>query len=107
MTHKNDIENFTPQKRLLLCVDSDGCVIDSMNVKHKLCFGPLLIKEWHLEEYREEILALWENFNLYSETRGTNRFRSLALVLKEVNANYRPILGIGNLLHWSQSEILS
>ena len=107
MTHTTNIENFTPQKSLLLGVDSDGCVIDSMTAKHKLCFGPLLVKEWHLDGHKEEILALWESFNLYSLTRGTNRFRSLALVLKEVNANYRPIVGIGNLLHWSQSDTLS
>ena len=101
------IEDLTPKKPLLLCVDSDGCVMDSMAPKHKLCFGPLMIKEWNLFEYESEILHLWINVNLYSKTRGVNRFRGLALVLKEVNAKYRPIVGIGNLLHWSESDELS
>lgn len=111
MTHEKrfetSIENFTPSKQLLLCVDSDGCVMDSMTPKHKLCFGPLMIKEWSLEEHEEKILKLWNNFNLYSKTRGVNRFRGLALVLKEVNSHYRPIVGIGNLLHWTESDELS
>lgn len=101
------IEELTPKKPLLLCVDSDGCVMDSMSPKHKLCFGPLMIKEWNLFEYESEILQLWINVNLYSKTRGVNRFKGLALVLKEVNAKYRPVVGIGNLLHWVESDELS
>lgn len=104
---KTDIEAFTPAKKFLLCVDSDGCVMDSMTPKHKLCFGPLMIREWSLGEYENEILRLWEKVNLYSQTRGVNRFKGLAIVLKEVNANYMPIVGIGNLLHWSESDELS
>ena len=104
---KKDIEEFTPAKKFLLCVDSDGCVMDSMTKKHKLCFGPIMIKEWNLYEYENEILRLWERVNLCSETRGVNRFKGLAIVLKEVNAKYMPIVGIGHLLYWSESDELS
>ena len=104
---ESEIGKFTPKKRLLLCVDSDGCVMDTMTPKHKLCFGPLMIKEWSLHEHEKELLKLWNEVNLYSPTRGVNRFRGLALVLKEVNAEYRPIVGIGNLLYWSESDELS
>ena len=84
------IESFTKTKELLLCVDSDGCVLDTMNVKHRRCFGPLLIKEWGLWEHEREVLSLWNNINLYTKTRGVNRFRGLALTLKAVNSRYRP-----------------
>ena len=106
-TAETSIEDFKPSKKYLLCVDSDGCVMDSMTKKHKLCFGPLMIREWNLDEYEKEILPLWEKVNLYSKTRGVNRFKGLAIVLKEVNAKYMPVVGIGHLLHWTESEELS
>ena len=87
---KTEIQNFTPKKQFLVLFDSDGCVIDSMIKKHTLCFGPLMISEWGLEAYKDEIMELWEKVNLYSRTRGLNRFRALALVLKEVNENTTP-----------------
>lgn len=104
---KTEIQDFAPQKQFLVLFDSDGCVIDSMIKKHTLCFAPLMISEWGLDGHEEEIKALWERVNLYSPTRGLNRFRALAVVLKEVNEKYLPIVGIGNLLHWSESDELS
>lgn len=101
------IESFTKTKELLLCVDSDGCVLDTMNVKHRRCFGPLLVKEWGLWEHEREVLSLWNNINLYTKTRGVNRFRGLALTLKAVNSRYRPVEGIGNLIYWTESGTLS
>lgn len=102
-----DTAAFTPQKSFLVLFDSDGCVMDSMTPKHRLCFLPLLIKEWNLEAHEKEIKEIWERINLYSSSRGINRFRGLALTLKEVNADLRPIVGIGNLLHWTEGDELS
>ena len=103
----NDINEFKKRKDLLLCVDSDGCVMDTMNAKHRRCFGPLLVKEWGLWECETEVLSLWNNINLYTKTRGVNRFKGLALALKTVNSRYRPVDGIGNLIHWTESAELS
>lgn len=103
----NDINEFKKRKDLLLCVDSDGCVMDTMNAKHRRCFGPLLVKEWGLWEHENEVLSLWNNVNLYTKTRGVNRFKGLAITLKTVNSRYRPIDGIGNLIHWTESAELS
>ena len=33
---------------ILICVDSDGCAMDTMNIKHMKCFGPCLVEEWGL-----------------------------------------------------------
>lgn len=72
------------QERLLICVDSDGCAMDTMEEKHRQCFGPELVAVYHLEPVRELVLSKWNKINLYSETRGINRFLGLILVLKEL-----------------------
>lgn len=71
------------QKQYLVCIDSDGCAIDSMNSKHTHCFGPAFVSLWHLEDCQEQILKRWNEINLFSSTRGINRFRGLALILQE------------------------
>ena len=68
----------------MVCVDSDGCAFDSMEAKHKNCFGPQVLAVWPLKDRREEVLRTWDRVNLYSETRAVNRFLGLALVLKEL-----------------------
>ena len=68
------------EMRYLVCVDSDGCAIDSMEIKHRTCFGPYLVSEWGLEGIESEVLDYWNEINLYSTTRGVNRFKGLAIV---------------------------
>ena len=69
--------------KYLVCIDSDGCAIDSMNVKHFKCFGPIAVTEWELESIEKEFLNRWNEINLYSETRGINRFLGLAIIAEE------------------------
>lgn len=71
------------KKDYLVCVDSDGCAMDTMNCKHELCFGPALIQVWGLEARQQEIQNCWNRVNLFSETRGINRFLALAMVMEE------------------------
>lgn len=87
-------------KEFLICVDSDGCVMDTMDIKHIRCFGPCLIKEWKLETWEKEILLRWNEINLYQITRGINRFHGLAKMLKEVDSTYVEIKGIHELERW-------
>ena len=37
------LEGYRKQKEYLICVDSDGCAMDTMDSKHITCFGPCLI----------------------------------------------------------------
>ena len=60
------------------------------------------MKEWGLEEWGEEILARWNEINLYSMTRGINRFKGLAPALSEIDAKYKPIEGVGELVRWAE-----
>lgn len=92
--------NFQKSKEYLICVDSDGCAMDTMNIKHIKCFGPCMVKEWELTPWREEILARWNEINLFTMTRGINRFQGLLMALKEINQKYTPIEGLDILDEW-------
>ena len=64
------LDEFTKEHEYLICVDSDGCAMDTMNCKHLQCFGPCMVAEFGLDARRAEWLARWNEINLYSMTRG-------------------------------------
>lgn len=98
------VENYVKKKNYLLCVDSDGCAMDTMDIKHFQCFGPCMVEEWNLGEWRESILDRWNVINLYSMTRGINRFKGLAVALKEINDQYTKIEDIELLCRWAEES---
>lgn len=100
---KETLKEFEKKRDFLICVDSDGCVMDTMDVKHMRCFGPCLVHEWGLNEYRDEIVRLWRKINLLSSSRGVNRFKGLAKVLAEINENYMRVEGLDEYIYWVQT----
>ncbi len=96
-------DSFEKKHDFLVCVDSDGCVMDTMNCKHFHCFGPCMVAEWGLEEWKDAILDRWNVINLFSMTRGINRFKGLAMALGEIDKQYKPIPGIEALQHWADT----
>lgn len=98
------LEEFQKKHDFLICVDSDGCAVDTMDIKHKRCFGPCLLKEWGLEQWEKPILERWNEINLYTQTRGINRFKALALALEEVDQKYTPIEGVEDLKAWTEES---
>ena len=96
-------DTFERKHDFLVCVDSDGCVMDTMNCKHFHCFGPCMVAEWGLEEWKDAILDRWNVINLFSMTRGINRFKGLAMALGEIDKQYKPIPGIEALQHWADT----
>ena len=96
-------DSFERKHDYLICVDSDGCVMDTMNCKHFHCFGPCMVTEWGLENWRDTILERWNVINLFSMTRGINRFKGLAMALGEIHEKYTPITGIQALQHWADT----
>ena len=96
-------DSFERKHDYLVCVDSDGCVMDTMNCKHFHCFGPCMVAEWGLEAWKEEVLERWNVINLFSMTRGINRFKGLAIALSEINEKYTPITGITYLQLWADT----
>lgn len=87
----------------LICVDSDGCAMDTMTIKHVKCFGPCLVDEWGLGAWRDEILKRWNDINLYTKKRGINRFQGLAQMLTEVNDQYTKIEDLEALVKWVET----
>jgi phosphoglycolate phosphatase-like HAD superfamily hydrolase len=75
------LRDFKPSHPFFIGIDSDGCVFDSMEIKHKECFTPMFIKHFHLQPVSKFAREAWEFVNLYSKTRGANRFPALSRAL--------------------------
>jgi phosphoglycolate phosphatase-like HAD superfamily hydrolase len=75
------LRDFKPAREFFVGIDSDGCVFDSMEIKHKECFAPMFIKYFALQAVSKYARETWEFVNLYSKTRGANRFPALSRAL--------------------------
>src|SRR5882762_3112534 len=64
------LRDFKPAKDFFVGIDSDGCVFDSMEIKHKECFAPMFIKHFRLQAVSKYAREVWEFVNLYSKARG-------------------------------------
>jgi phosphoglycolate phosphatase-like HAD superfamily hydrolase len=76
------LKDFKPTKEFFVGIDSDGCIFDSMEIKHKECFTPMFIKHFHLQPVSKYARECWDFVNLYSKTRGANRFPALVRAVK-------------------------
>ncbi len=99
-----NLTDYQKQKDFLVCVDSDGCAMDTMDVKHIRCFGPCMVTEWGLEKWQEEILTRWNEINLYTMTRGINRFKGLSMALQEINEKHTEIEDLNTLVKWAKES---
>ena len=70
-----------PNNEFFIGIDSDGCAFDTMEIKHKECFCPSFINHFNLQSVSKYARESWEFVNLYSRTRGTNRFSGLIYAL--------------------------
>ena len=77
--------DFTPKHDYLVGVDSDGCAFDTMELKHKECFIPNIINYWGLQGVSKYAREAAEFVNLYSKSRGINRFPALVEALRWTN----------------------
>jgi len=78
------IFDYKPQHRFLIGIDSDGCAFDTMELKHKECFVPNTIKYWNLQGVSKYARETFEFVNLYSKSRGINRFPALIETLQRL-----------------------
>ena len=72
-----DLQGFQAHHDSFVGIDSDGCVFDTMGVKQKEHFHPLICTFWGLEKIEKQLRASAEFVNLYSTWRGRNRFPDL------------------------------
>jgi phosphoglycolate phosphatase-like HAD superfamily hydrolase len=76
------LRDFQPKSKFFIGIDSDGCVFDTMEIKHKECFAPMFIKHFHLQSASKYARQVWEFVNLYSQSRGCNRFHAVTASLR-------------------------
>ena len=74
------LAEWKPRHDFFIGLDSDGCAFDSMEIKHKECFCPNIIKHWTLQPVSKYAREAVEFVNLYSKWRGTNRWPALVMV---------------------------
>ena len=74
------LAELKPQNGFFVGIDSDGCTFDTMEIKHKECFAPNIIKHWELQAVSKYAREAAEFVNLYSKWRGINRWPALVMV---------------------------
>lgn len=95
------IANFVKEKEYLICIDSDGSAIDTMTEKHQKAFGPEAVKVWQLEEIEEDFLKKWDKVNLYSHSRGINRFQGLVKTFNDLRAEGYELPELDQIEKWT------
>lgn len=110
MSNINALQEMKRTGDYLICIDSDGCVFDTMEVKHKECFIPNIINYWNLQPVSKFARETAEYVNLYSKYRGINRFPALLKVidLLEVRPKVRKrgftAPNLDSLRKWAETE---
>ena len=79
--HQDALGDFRPAHAFFVGIDSDGCTFDTMELKHKECFIPNIIKFYGLQAASKYAREAAEFVNLYSEWRGINRFPALEMTM--------------------------
>ncbi len=74
------LAELKPEHDFFIGIDSDGCAFDTMEIKHKECFCPNIIKHWGLQPVSKYAREAAEFVNLYSKWRGINRWPALVMV---------------------------
>lgn len=104
------LKDFQPKHEYFVGIDSDGCAFNSMEVKHNDCFSVNLIKHFGLPAVSRQVHQAWDFVNLYSQTRGCNRFKAILLVcdfLREMPKVRRagvPVPDFPYLREWAETE---
>lgn len=104
------LDDLKPEKEFFIGIDSDGCVFDTMEIKQKEAFCPMFIKYFHMQRVSKYARETWEFVNLYSTTRGVNRFKALIRALEllkvrpEVIKRHAEFTDMAPLIEWVGKE---
>src|SRR6056297_2579711 len=107
---QQELQDLKPTKEFFIGIDSDGCVFDSMEIKQKECFCPAFINVFQMQPVSKYARETLEFVNLYSKTRGINRFLAVLRVLellkerKEVQNRHVKIPAMKGLRRWTDKE---
>jgi len=107
---QDELKAYQGKNVFFIGLDSDGCIFDSMEIKHKECFCPQYINHFDLQAISKYAREVWDFVNLYSRTRGCNRFLALQHALDwlsdrdEVKARNVAPMKLQSLRDWSERE---
>jgi len=107
---QSPLKSFAPKHDFFVGIDSDGCVFDTMEVKHKECFIPNIIKHYNLAAVSKYAREAGEFVNLYSKHRGINRWPALLMVFDllaerpEVQRRGAKLPEVPTLREWAKTE---
>ena len=110
MSTQQYLKDLQAEKKFFIGIDSDGCVFDSMEPKHKECFCPAFINNFNLQCVSKYARETWEFINLYSQDRGCNRFHAVIKSLDilrerpEVKKRGADIMDLPLLKTWVRNE---
>ena len=96
----NALADFRKRREFLVCMDSDGCVMDAVRIKHCMVFCPELIRVFALDSEADFITAAWEEINLHTITRGISRFESVVLLFDRLKNRGVDIPGSEDIAAW-------
>jgi len=104
------LADLEPRHDCFIAIDSDGCAFDTMELKHKECFIPNIVRYWNLQPVSKYARAAAEFVNLYSKWRGINRFPAVVKVFDllsrwpEVGQRSVEIPAVRSLREWIGRE---
>jgi len=104
------LREFPKSHDYFIGIDSDGCAFDTMEVKHKECFIPNIIRFFQLAAVSKYAREASEFVNLYSHWRGINRFPALTMALDllaerpEVKRRHFLVPALTGLRRWIERE---
>jgi phosphoglycolate phosphatase-like HAD superfamily hydrolase len=107
---QSPLRDFAQTQRFFIGIDSDGCAFDTMEVKHKECFIPNIVKFFGLAAVSKYAREAAEFVNLYSKWRGINRFPALTMTFDllgerpEVLRRQFQIPRLAGLRRWIERE---
>jgi len=108
-SHGNALRDLQPEHSFFVGLDSDGCAFPSMELKHKECFIPEIVRHFALQPISKYAREAAEFVNLYSQWRGANRFPALLKVMDlllerpEVQRAAIEVPPLARLREWAQS----
>ena len=111
MSSQDVLKNMQPEKEFFVGIDSDGCAFPTMELKHKECFIPNIVKHFSLQSISKYAREAAEFVNLYSKWRGINRFPALIMVMDllaerpEVQRSGVHLHDLGDLQKWVDTGV--
>ncbi|HPD48370.1 MAG TPA: HAD hydrolase-like protein [Anaerohalosphaeraceae bacterium] len=79
-----ELKELQPTKEFFVGIDSDGCAFDSMGIKQRECFCPMLIGYFGLQPVAQAARECKDFADLFSKTRGANRHKTSVRILRDL-----------------------